>query len=93
VYPPSPSSDLNHEVTTSQYLFKIFMLILLQVDRLSCRYTTYPNIPEINLEDEPQKAKISKAMRAYLERARRHGECIRVLYALVLYNKVENCIL
>jgi hypothetical protein len=56
------------------------MFILLQVHELRSRYTTYSYIPELNLENEvPKKAKVSKAMRAYLERAQKHGElyCIR----------------
>ncbi|XP_021913305.1 28S ribosomal protein S9, mitochondrial [Zootermopsis nevadensis] len=48
------------------------------VDELRCRYATYSNIPEINLEDGvAKKAKVSRAMRAYLERAQQHDEFLK----------------
>ncbi|PNF32847.1 28S ribosomal protein S9, mitochondrial [Cryptotermes secundus] len=48
------------------------------VHELRCRYTTYSNIPELNLENEvPKKAKVSRAMRAYLERAQKHDEFLK----------------
>jgi hypothetical protein len=51
------------------------VLFPLQIHELKCRYTTYSKIPELSLENElPKKAKVSKAMRAYLERAQKHGE-------------------
>jgi hypothetical protein len=60
----------------------MFVLFLLQVNELRCRYTTFSKIPELNLENEvPKKAKVSKAMRAYLERAQKHGE----LYSIRKY--------
>jgi hypothetical protein len=55
--------------------------VLVQIDELGCGYATSSDIQKINLEDDvPKKAKVSKAMRAYLERARQHGKFVHVSY-------------
>lgn len=52
--------------------------VLVQIDELGCGYATSSDIQKINLEDDvPKKAKVSKAMRAYLERARQHDEFLK----------------